>query len=84
MITINAHTGDGRRYGQWFKSSYSSEGGTECVEACPQPGRVHMRDSKQNAEGGPHLTFPLTAWAAFLQQTAGRLSPKEGGTLHRP
>ncbi|MER5917555.1 DUF397 domain-containing protein [Streptomyces sp. NPDC001982] len=53
---------------------YSSEQGTDCVEACPQPGVVHIRDSKQNAENGPHVTFPLTAWASFTQQIAGRPS----------
>ncbi|MEU7161798.1 DUF397 domain-containing protein [Streptomyces chrestomyceticus] len=50
----------------------------------PAARQVHIRDSKRNAESGPHLTFPLTAWAAFIQQSAGRLSPKEGGPLHRP
>ncbi|WP_307805915.1 DUF397 domain-containing protein [Streptomyces chrestomyceticus] len=70
LITINAHTGNGCRYGQWFKSLYSSEGGTECVEACPQPGRVHIRDSKRNA--ARTSPSPLAARAAFIQQTAGR------------
>ncbi|MEV7470875.1 DUF397 domain-containing protein [Streptomyces kronopolitis] len=74
LITINTHTDTGRPYGEWFKSSYSSEQGTDCVEACPQPDAVHIRDSKRNAETGPVLTFPLTAWAAFTQQIAGRPS----------
>ncbi|WSJ91454.1 DUF397 domain-containing protein [Streptomyces sp. NBC_01304] len=69
---MNTHTDTGRPYGEWFKSSYSSEQGTECVETCPQPDTVHVRDSKQNTEGGPHLSFPLAAWTSFTNQIAGR------------
>ncbi|OON72344.1 DUF397 domain-containing protein [Streptomyces tsukubensis] len=65
---MNAHSNNGRPNGQWFKSSYSSEGGTDCVEACPYPGAVHIRDSKQNAEDGARLTFPLAAWTSFTRQ----------------
>ncbi|WJV51686.1 DUF397 domain-containing protein [Streptomyces flavofungini] len=72
MSTVHTHTDTGRPYGEWFKSSYSSEQGTDCVEACPQPGTVYVRDSKQNAEGGPHLAFPLAAWTSFTQQIACR------------
>ncbi|MFF1747970.1 DUF397 domain-containing protein [Streptomyces mirabilis] len=74
MIIINTHTDNGRSHGQWFKSSYSSEGGTDCVEACPQPGIVHVRDSKRNTENGPVITFPLAAWTSFTHEIAGRPS----------
>ncbi|WP_323452008.1 DUF397 domain-containing protein [Streptomyces yaizuensis] len=71
---MNTHTGNVRPYGQWFKSSYSSEGGTDCVEACPQPGAVHIRDSKRNTENDPHLTFALAAWSSFTHQIVSRPS----------
>ncbi|WP_327359534.1 DUF397 domain-containing protein [Streptomyces sp. NBC_01304] len=74
MITINTHTDTGRPYGEWFKSSYSSEQGTDCVEACPEPDVVHIRDSKRKAENGPVLTFPQVAWTSFAHHITGRAS----------
>ncbi|MFF3982328.1 DUF397 domain-containing protein [Streptomyces sp. NPDC001828] len=65
MITINTHTANGRPYGEWFKSPYSSEGGGQCLEACPEPTSVRVRDSKQ--EAGPVLTFTSVAFAAFVK-----------------
>ncbi|MEV0502351.1 DUF397 domain-containing protein, partial [Streptomyces spectabilis] len=51
-------------HGEWFKSSYSSEGGNDCVEAFAAPDVFRVRDSKQNDEGGPVLVFSLPAWSA--------------------
>lgn len=49
----------------WRKSSFSGGGGNDdCVEVAVRPELVGVRDSK-NSEG-PHLTFPTTAWSAFL------------------
>ncbi|GAB2881704.1 DUF397 domain-containing protein [Streptomyces mayteni] len=50
----------------WFKSSYSSENGTNCVEVADLScaGRVGIRDSK-NPEG-PALLVPAGAFAAFV------------------
>lgn len=49
----------------WRKSSFSGGGGNDdCVEVAVQPELVGVRDSK-NSEG-LHLTFPTTAWSAFL------------------
>ncbi|MGP3968938.1 DUF397 domain-containing protein [Streptomyces sp. 6N223] len=50
----------------WFKSSYSHDNGTACVEiANLRPtGRVGIRDSKN--PDGPALTVPTTAFTAFL------------------
>jgi hypothetical protein len=50
---------------QWFKSSYSDDGGGACVEVAIQPGAaVHIRDSKDPY--GPSLAFAPTEWSAFL------------------
>ncbi|MGW2341252.1 DUF397 domain-containing protein [Streptomyces sp. NPDC001661] len=50
----------------WFKSSYSSSEGGACVEVATEPTAIHVRDSKNNADGGPHLTVTPEAWTAFL------------------
>lgn len=52
---------------RWRKSSYSGNGGGNCVEVADLPdGGVAVRDSKQPA--GPRLAFSAAEWAAF---TAG-------------
>ncbi|MER8105730.1 DUF397 domain-containing protein [Kitasatospora sp. NPDC094016] len=49
---------------QWFKSSYSDNGGA-CVEvAANVPGVVPVRDSKDPE--GPALVFPADAWRSFV------------------
>ncbi|MGW2569957.1 DUF397 domain-containing protein [Streptomyces sp. NPDC001537] len=48
---------------QWFKSSYSSNEGGECIEVATQPSAVHIRDSKNT---GPNLTVSPRTWAAFV------------------
>ncbi|MBD0844299.1 MULTISPECIES: DUF397 domain-containing protein [unclassified Streptomyces] len=50
----------------WFKSSYSSNEGPECVEVAISPTAltVHVRDSKNPTD--PHLTLAATTWSAFL------------------
>ncbi|WP_217547538.1 DUF397 domain-containing protein [Streptomyces sp. GbtcB6] len=52
----------------WFKSSYSSDEGGNCVEVAARPAAVHIRDSKN--PGGGHLTVSPTTWTAFLGHTA--------------
>ncbi|MFE6056770.1 DUF397 domain-containing protein [Kitasatospora sp. NPDC056446] len=48
----------------WFKSSYSSNGG-QCIEVSASiPGLVPVRDSK-NPEG-PTLAFPVDTWSSFV------------------
>ncbi|MEV6957244.1 DUF397 domain-containing protein [Streptomyces sp. NPDC051183] len=55
-----------RPYGKYFKSSYSGNPNGECLEACPLPGAVNVRDSKCNTEPGqPVLSFSSRAWSAF-------------------
>ncbi|MEV7598965.1 DUF397 domain-containing protein [Kitasatospora sp. NPDC089797] len=49
---------------QWFKSSYSNNGGT-CVEVTADfPGLAPVRDSKDPQ--GPALVFPSEAWKSFV------------------
>ncbi|MFG2427967.1 DUF397 domain-containing protein [Streptomyces sp. NPDC048590] len=63
----------------WFKSTYSSDQGGDCLEVAYQPGAeraeasahpsaVHIRDSK--SADGPVLTVPPAAWAAFVASAA--------------
>ncbi|MGV9286589.1 DUF397 domain-containing protein [Streptomyces sp. NPDC003719] len=58
---------------EWFRSSYSSNDGPECVEVAIAPAdtTVHVRDSK--APDAARLTFADASWAAFVQAvtTAG-------------
>ncbi|MEV0241276.1 DUF397 domain-containing protein [Streptomyces sp. NPDC050674] len=56
----------------WFKSSYSSNDGPDCVEAAisPAQGPIHIRDSKN--KDGARLSFTGDAWSAFLKFTAAR------------
>ncbi|MFC5664637.1 DUF397 domain-containing protein [Kitasatospora misakiensis] len=49
---------------KWFKSSYSTTDGGECIEIAPSPSSVLVRDSKDKA--GPRLSFSPSAWADFV------------------
>ncbi|MGX1311042.1 hypothetical protein RKD24_001161 [Streptomyces calvus] len=48
----------------WFKSTYSSGEGGECVEVAANGTAVRVRDSKER--GGPQLAFTRGAWAGFV------------------
>ncbi|MEV0915080.1 DUF397 domain-containing protein [Streptomyces sp. NPDC049967] len=48
----------------WFKSSYSTNDGPQCVEVAATPATVHVRDSKNIP--GPELGFAPGAWAEFV------------------
>jgi hypothetical protein len=52
----------------WFKSSYSSGEGGECVEVAAHEAAVLVRDSKRPAEA--RLSFAAEAWTGFLRMTA--------------
>ncbi|MEW1671037.1 DUF397 domain-containing protein [Streptomyces albidoflavus] len=52
----------------WFKSSYSSGAGGECVEVAACCEAVHVRDSKDTMRSG--LTVDGAAWAAFVDFAA--------------
>ncbi|WP_406436979.1 DUF397 domain-containing protein [Streptomyces sp. NBC_00631] len=50
----------------WFKSSYSSNEGPDCVEVAIAPAdtTVHVRDSKD--KDGARLAFADASWAGFV------------------
>ena len=49
----------------WFKSSYSSNDGPECVEvAIAADATVHVRDSKNTQRA--QLAFADASWAEFV------------------
>ncbi|TVZ85949.1 DUF397 domain-containing protein [Streptomyces sp. BK340] len=52
----------------WFKSSYSSNEGGDCVEVATRPSAIHVRDSKTT--DGPILTLSPTTWSEFLDGIA--------------
>lgn len=54
----------------WFKSSYSTGDGGECVEVAATSAAVLIRDSKQLA--GPVLAVGAEAWAGFVSLASGR------------
>ncbi|MEU1251981.1 DUF397 domain-containing protein [Streptomyces chartreusis] len=57
---------------KWFKSSYSSNEGPECVEVAisPADAAVHVRDSKD--KDGAQLTFTGRSWAEFVANPSAR------------
>ena len=55
---------------EWFKSSYSTADGPECVEVALTTGTIHVRDSKHIH--GPRLAFAPHQWTAFLPYASGR------------
>jgi uncharacterized protein DUF397 len=51
---------------RWRKSSYSGNGGSDCVEVARNlTGVVLVRDSKD--QDGPALAFTDDAWSALVQ-----------------
>ena len=56
----------------WRKSSYSQDGGTDCVEVAFAEREAAVRDSKNVA--GPALALPPASWRHFvavLSETVG-------------
>ncbi|MGW6291112.1 DUF397 domain-containing protein [Streptomyces sp. NPDC055058] len=54
----------------WFKSSYSSGEGGECIEVAAASGTVLIRDSKRPA--GDRLAVGAEAWTEFVRLAVGR------------
>jgi hypothetical protein len=55
---------------RWRKSSYSGNGGADCVETGSIPGAVLVRDTKDR--DGAVLTFTAAAWCAFAAELKRR------------
>ncbi|THC52467.1 DUF397 domain-containing protein [Streptomyces sp. A1499] len=51
--------------GSWFKSSFSDQGGGNCVEVASWGNLVGVRDSKDKQ--GPALALPRGAYASFIR-----------------
>lgn len=49
----------------WFKSSYSAENGSNCVEVAHLADQIGVRDSKDT--GLAPLLLPKTAWRSFVR-----------------
>jgi Domain of unknown function (DUF397) len=59
----------------WFKSSYSSNDGPDCVEVAITPVTVHIRDSKDR--DGARLTVRGGTWTRFLDfAQSGAMPPR--------
>ena len=54
----------------WFKSSYSTGNGGECLEVAPSSDALLIRDSKQVT--GPVLAVGAEAWSAFVAAAGAR------------
>ncbi|MFI1391786.1 DUF397 domain-containing protein [Streptomyces griseoaurantiacus] len=48
----------------WFKSSYSTGSGGECVEVAATPAKIHVRDSKDTTRAA--VAVQPAAWTQFV------------------
>ncbi|MET8824865.1 DUF397 domain-containing protein [Streptomyces sp. NPDC004610] len=48
----------------WFKSSYSTASGDDCIEVATGPDAIHVRDSK--TQDGPYLALSPDTWGSFI------------------
>jgi hypothetical protein len=63
--------------GSWRKSSYSGNGGGDCVEVAEHSNRMLVRDTK--ARTGPTLAVSADAWRRFtdrVKRSLGRASQR--------
>jgi Domain of unknown function (DUF397) len=58
---------EGKLSSRWRKSSYSGNGGSDCVEAGNDARRVLVRDTKDHGQG-PVLRFSPDAWRRFADR----------------
>ena len=65
----------------WRKSSYSGNGGGECVEIGAAPGAVVVRDTTDRT--GPVLQFTPAAWRRFADQMKRSLVVQYGEIVAR-
>jgi len=52
---------------RWRKSSFSGNGGPDCVEVADHEGHVLVRDTKQDSHG-PMLQLSVAAWRRFVAE----------------
>ena len=57
----------------WRKSSYSGNGGGDCVEVRAHPGGIVVRDTKDCT--GPMLGFAPETWRRFTDRVKRSLGP---------
>ena len=50
---------------RWRKSTFSGNGGPDCVEVANRGGHLLVRDTKQDSHG-PVLQLSATAWRRFV------------------
>ena len=62
---------------RWRKSSYSGNGGGNCVEVAGRGNRVLVRDTKQDGVG-PALRFSPAAWRRFADRVKRSLASGPG------
>ena len=67
----------------WRKSSYSGDGGSNCIEVADDDTRVSVRDTQDRQ--GPVFRFTPDAWRRFAGQVKAELSPESaiGGARRR-
>ncbi|ATL31054.1 DUF397 domain-containing protein [Streptomyces formicae] len=63
-MTIKPSANEGAAGLEWFKISYSTNEGPECVEVADGTGLVHVRDSKRKS--GARLASGTAGWTAFV------------------
>ncbi|MGW4286141.1 DUF397 domain-containing protein [Streptomyces sp. NPDC004673] len=56
---------------EWFKSSYSGNDDSACVEVALTPDHIHIRDSKTTE--GVQLTVSSDTWTSFLSRAVPRV-----------
>jgi Domain of unknown function (DUF397) len=52
---------------RWRKSSFSGNGGPDCVEVADHGGSVLVRDTRQDGHG-PMLQLSVGAWRRFVAE----------------
>jgi hypothetical protein len=52
---------------RWRKSTFSGNGGPDCVEVADREGHVLVRDTKQDGHG-PVLQVSAAAWRRFVAE----------------
>jgi Domain of unknown function (DUF397) len=67
----------------WRKSSYSGNGGGNCVEVGAAAQAIAVRDTKQDGSG-PVLRFSPAAWRKFAGQVRRSLALTTGLGLSAP